>query len=616
MSLFDRITPASSTPSLFGGNTSTSAAPATTSFSLFGAPKPATTAAGGGLFGGAVPASAPAPAPAPAQPAANMFHSTAAAAPNINAPIGNGNASVFGTNILPANNPANASALDSIANPTLASAQPAYFQALLLKAEKGGKRTIDTQGGLPPLQLGLKDISRKAQKIGRGGPSAGQARNADSSRAHYLLAASGVNTSEALRDIDDLMDTSTLVRTQQAPDVVDYSAFSDVKDQLATLQQNNFQKMVDDRLRAAQDDFNQMVDEQLHGVDVNAHRQRIYEHFGLRKPQQGADDSTTGAENGMRATGGFGRSSRRTLGGSTAVGSSFGLSNMNRSVIGTLGGRGMRQSAFGDIAEKLPAEGMRTAPEDRVQRMKQEKYANKVKDLNVARVQPESRLYPILHRFSEVEAEPSNADTSMLVHSYKALVQITGEDLAKESTAEPGAVRERQYATAYLDDTQSPNGKMAVRKRILNGSCRFLEQLYATQVGEIVARHPREANIGGVPTPVAKIKGYVRVRASRKELGPEVEILQEINGDYCWAVLFYLIRCGLHNDALAYVEENNSAFRQIDRSFVRYLRAFVGAEDHRLPSDLQIAIHNEYSQRQRLAPEDSLDPYRMLCYKA
>ena len=483
--------------------------------------------------------------------------------------------------------------------------QPAYFDALLQRGQKRpSEEKIGVLGDLPQLQLGLQDISRKVRNLGQGGPSAGLARGADA-RAHYLLSASGVNTGQSLRDLNDLA-TSTS-KPQAAADQLDLLYTSGVKETLANKYQDDFRKMVDSHVHRAQDDFNKMIDERLHGVDWDGHRQRIYEHFGLKKPQN-VDVDGPGGLNGS-----FGRSSRRFRPAASTLDKSFGIPGMAKSIIGTPGPKGMRTSAFGDVAEKMPIDGMRPAPEDRVLRKRQESYAAKIRELNQARLQ--EKLFAVLSKFAEVESEPSNDDTTMLVHAYDALIRITGEDPNIESASEPKAVKERQYAASYLDDHTNSAKSAGIRKRIITGSREFLESLFYRQLEATVGRNAREANVGGVPTAVAKVKGYVRVRASRKELGPDVEILQELNGDYCWPVIFYLLRSGLYTDALKYVEENAPAFKKIDRSFMRYIKAYVSSDEHRLPPDMQTAINNEYSQRSRLAPEDSIDPYRMMCYK-
>lgn len=639
MSLFDRITPASSSggSNLFGqpatasgGGSTLFGQPQTSSSGgdLFGGGQPATTSSGGSLFsqptatatsGGSLLKSGGGSSLFGGQPATtsgggSLFggNNTAPAsrptagsifAPNNPQPADN--ASVFSSGLLPKKQDENVPTTRLGADPSATIPQPAYFDALI---QRGKKRQNEDKssafGELPQLQLGLQDISRKVRNLGQGGPSAGLARGGDA-RAHYLLSASGINSAQTLRDLEDLATTNT-AGSQAATDPAPASS---VQDTLAQKYQNDFQKLVDSHVQRSKDEFNQMIDERLHDVDWGAHRQRIYEHFGLRKPQE-LDESQADGTSGA-ATGSFGRSSRRSRHGASTLGKSFGLPGMTKSIIGTPGPTSMRNSTFGDVADKMPADGMRMAPEDRILRMKQEKYAERVKDLNVARLQ--EKVYPVYQRFSEIEADPSNDDTSMLVHAYTALVRMTGEESNVENASDRGAVKERAFAKQYLDESSNSPASISIRKRIINGSRTFLEELFFAQLEATVAKAPREANVGGVPTSLAKTKGYVRVRAARKELGPEFESLQDLNGDYCWPLIFYLLRSGLDQDALDYVDENSAAFRQIDRSFMRYLRAYVGSEDHRLPEEMSRAIQNEYSQRSRLAPE--VDPYRMLCYK-
>jgi nuclear pore complex protein Nup93 len=621
--------------SLFGGTLGGGAQPATgnTGGGLFGgaaAPKPATsslfgggqantnqpaaTTGGGGLFGGGAPATANAgqtgggifgaSAAQPAQPAsggASMFGG------------GNNNAgkSLFGglgDNANNNNQNQNQNQNQQALAPEAAPANPAYFDQLL---ERGRKRQTEERitpfGELPALELGLADISRKVRNLGQGGPSAGLSRGGDA-RAHYLLSASGVNTGQALRDLERLAEES--IPQGAAPEQV-ASAVTGVKFDLARRHHDDFQAMVDSRVEKAQDDFNKMIEEKLGGVDWASQHQRIYEHFGLKKPQ--GLGATTRDSFGPSETGGFGLTSRRSRLGASVGGKSFGVPGLARSVIGAPGVRGARQSQFADVQEKLPTDGMRIVPEDRILRVKQNKYADRVKELNIARLQ--ERAYPILGKFADVESEPSGEDNTMLVHAFNALAQITGEDPSKENWSEPGAIKPRQYARHYLSATPNSKGHSEIRSSIINGSRKFLERQYLSQVETTVIKNPREANVGGVPTPTHKVKGYARVRAARRELGPDLEILQKVNDDYCWVLVFYLLRCGLVTEALAYVEESSGAFRVIDHKFLKYMRAFATSPDRRLPPQLQTEINNDYAQKVRNAPEDSLDPYRMMVYK-
>ncbi|KAM0703504.1 hypothetical protein Q7P35_009443 [Cladosporium inversicolor] len=605
---------------LFGGGAA-AAKPATTS--LFGATpaatsQPAATTTGGGLFGGG----------ATAKPAAGGLFGASTAQPATSQPAAGGlslfgntqnqtqgqdaGKSLFGglgqSTTSNNNNNQNQNQNQQAVTAEAAPANPAYFDQLL---ERGRKRQTEERitpfGELPTLELGLADISRKVRNLGQGGPSAGLTRGGDA-RAHYLLSASGVNTGQALRDLERLAEESVPLgaASEQAA-----TAATGVRYNLTRRHHDDFQAMVDGRVQKAQDDFNAMIEEKLHGVDWASQYSRIYEHFGLKKPQ--SQENSASESFAPKETGAFGRTSRRSRFGASVAGKSFGVPGLARSVIGTPGARGVRQSQFSDVQEKLPAEGMRVVPEDRILRMKQNKYTERVKELNIARIQ--ERAYPLLNKFADVESEPSGEDTSMLVNAFKALAEITGEDASKESWAEPGAIQPRQYATDYLDETPNAKGPSGIRSRIINGSRSFLEKAYFSQVEATVAKNPREANVGGVPTSLAKVKGYARVRAARRELGPDLEILQKVNDDYCWVLLFYLLRCGLVQDAMDYIEENHGVFRNLDRKFILYFRAYNSSPERRLPPNLQGDINNEYIQRTRNAPEDSIDPYRLMVFK-
>lgn len=131
-----------------------------------------------------------------------------------------------------------------------------------------------------------------------------------------------------------------------------------------------------------------------------------------------------------------------------------------------------------------------------------------------------------------------------------------------------------------------------------------------------IARFPREARLGGVPSTINKIRAYVTFRASRKEIYKDNTALKRLGDDYCWVIIFYLLRSGHVDEAAEYVNSNKSAFQTISRNFIGYLTNYARAEDRRLPRDLQMRIENEYTAWMRdSAADDSVDPYRIACYK-
>lgn len=407
-----------------------------------------------------------------------------------------------------------------------------------------------------------------------------------------------------MRDLNSF--SSSAAAKVPAPAATNDPLYGDLDDYMDSLYKKQTQDLVQEALEDSKRSFDAFIEENLQ-VNWDQKRREIFEHFGIVKKSEEAEASFEGtATNGAR--GAFGRSSRRGRLGASASASAMGT----RSVLGATARQTARMSQFNDVAEKAPA-GLQPVTEDRMLRDKQDKYSNKVRELNIARI--ESRLYPLLHNFADVEAQPSAEDTTKLVDSYKALAEIIGEKLDYQTASDPGAIKERHFAQDYLDDATNSRKAFDLRKRIIDGSRRFLEKQFLGQLETAILKNAKEAALGGVPSVVNKVRAYVRLRAARKELGPDTSELQMINDDYPWVLIFYLLRAGLVNEAAEYVADNERAIKACDRNFPLFLASYARSADRRLPPELQTRINNTYSQRAQFAPENSVDPYRMACFK-
>jgi nuclear pore complex protein Nup93 len=133
----------------------------------------------------------------------------------------------------------------------------------------------------------------------------------------------------------------------------------------------------------------------------------------------------------------------------------------------------------------------------------------------------------------------------------------------------------------------------------------------------MLQKNQRDAALGGIPTVLSKVKAFIRLQASKKHLlkADDNTNLQQLGDDYVWALIYFLLRTGHISEARQYVDQNATAFRVIDRNFAAYIRAYDNSSERILDPDLQGRINNEYNQRLRIAPLDSIDPYRMACYK-
>jgi nuclear pore complex protein Nup93 len=194
-------------------------------------------------------------------------------------------------------------------------------------------------------------------------------------------------------------------------------------------------------------------------------------------------------------------------------------------------------------------------------------------------------------------------------------MEIVGENPDADSFLNGATARERQFTPMHMDETPGSSEAVAMRKKILAGANRFLEKQFLREIESLISKHPHEANLGGRPDIVSKVKAYIRLRAARKDLVPDNTELQQVQGEYIWAIVFYLLRCGHVLDAARYVNDNLASFRGIDRTFSTYLNGYAASEDRRLRRQLQERCASEYTQRSRNAPENSIDPFRMACYK-
>lgn len=476
----------------------------------------------------------------------------------------------------------------------------AYFDSLFAKTQKDGGIKTNMED-LPSLELGLGDLRHRLRKL-----QSKQNEKPLDGKAHYLLAASGVDPSTAAKDLGMLdVQGGRVERTHgYAPSEIDVETY------LSNLQTKTTLDMISDGLERSVRDFDNFLEDNV-AMEWDAQRRRIYQHFGI-KPRQ---DSAAAAR---ESQGGFGRSRRKSHAPArTGRNSVLGASMLQRSVIGTPSRIGTHhQPEFTDVDRSADTGTLKSrgATEDNVLRERQAKLAEKVRTLNIARVM--RRPYPILAELGEVEHKSHEHHAPHVAEAYRVMIEIVGEDAEAETTINSATAKERQYAAMYLDENPNSAPSVEMRKRILHGSTAFLERQFLREVESLVAKHPHEAKLGGLPDITSKIKAYIRLRSARKDLVPDNTELQQIQGEFVWAVVFYLLRSGHVNEAAQYVNDNSNHFRGIDRTFATYLNNYAASEDRRITNrKLLDRCTNEYIQRSRNAPENSIDPFRMASYK-
>ncbi|KAF2262608.1 nuclear pore protein-like protein [Lojkania enalia] len=614
---------ATSTPSFFSGlggtgsGAGSTTAPSSTS-------QPASSGGLGGLFSSAAKTTAPATTGAPAlsfstapsqtQPGGFFpkpsFGASASQAPQqsttTNPPqtTSGGQPSLFSTSTAPQQPGGPLSQSNGV------SGRSAHFDHLLERGRKrnAGEDKLSDFDELPSLQLGLGDIARKVRNLGAGGPSADQTQDR---AAHYLLSASGVKMGSTLRDLNQFSTQSGLSTAGPAANILD----TDVDSYISNLQSQSTLALIQEGLEQSKRDFDAYLEENVQ-IEWDEQRKRIYEHFGLGRQSEeaAASQSTFGSTAGRGA---FGRSTRRgrSMGPKASTNTAaFGASGAPP-VIGSVMSPYQKRALNGQESQDKSAIAGQMGPEDRFVRDKQERFMEKVKELNVTRLQESP--YPVLHAFSSVEAQSGTDNTEHLINAYDALVSITGEEENSKALLGGGAhPKERCFAREYLDEAPNSVNSIRTRKMILDGSRKFLEKKFLAEVETAIRKNAREAQVGGVPSTLNRIRGFIRVKIAFKELGTDTEQLQRIGGEgdeYPWVIVFYLLRAGLTAEAAQYVRDKKNFFQNNDRNFQASIANYASDPDRRLTPDLQQKINHVYAQRARIAPTN--DPYRMACYK-
>ncbi|KAI8690494.1 hypothetical protein LRP88_07761 [Fusarium phalaenopsidis] len=592
---------------LFGqANTQQQQQGATTGTGLFGQPaQNAQTGTTGGLFGNAQQNQ-----PKPSLFGSSLAQPATAAKPSLfgtgqqqqqqQQPQQNMAGSILGGNALGASALGGSLFASQAANgQTQAQSQPAgaYFDSLFAKSQKAdGKSNMED---LPSLELGLGDLRHRLRKL----QSKPNEKPLDG-KAHYLLAASGVDPSAAAKDLGLLdIQTGRAERATHGPNELDVETY------LSNLQTKTTLSMIADGLERSVRDFDNFLEDNV-TMEWEAQRKRIYQHFGIA-PRE--DTATAGRESQSA----FGRSRRKSTAPSRAGKSSvLGKSTLHRSVIGTPSRIGAHQTDFADVDRSSEAGGLdgRVSSDDRVLRERQTRLSEKIRHLNAARMQ--KRPYPILSELAAAEQKSHEPHAPHVVEAYLAVMEIVGENPEAETTLNNATAKEREFADMYLNENPNSAKSVEMRKRILSGANRFLEKQFLREVESLIAKHPHEAKLGGLPDIVSKIKAYIRLRSARKDLVPDNTDLQQVQGEFVWAIVFYLLRSGHVNEAAKYVNDNTNQFRGIDRTFATYLNNYAASEDRRITNrKLLDRCTNEYIQRSRNAPENSIDPFRMACYK-
>ena len=418
---------------------------------------------------------------------------------------------------------------------------------------------------LPHIQLSLEGLYSEAGGMAKNPMAPGDI------KAHYLLAGCGINPDETQRLVNSL----TLYATTAA-DAQGTISDTDLKGYLRYKRERNLIAAFQESSARAQIDFEAFLARHL---DMNWAKQKqlIFDQFRKR-------NGNTNPENGVKII------TSNTVAVSV-YGSSLEWTNL------------FEIEGFMRGAEVEGSTAYHT---------KQVRFAEVVTQLNNTRsLRASGQQTPpidIVMQFAGVLTSLGiDGRTRQIYDGFRLVSSIVSRALRQQQNPE------RSLVESYI--TAGPESRLTrtLEGRLIQGARAFLETQFYSLVEAEIGRHPQEAQLGGVPSVLQKIRAYLNVRFYRNGRWTN-DNLELVNNVPVWALLFYLIRSGHAQDAADYVALHESSFAKVEPYLPSYIKAYVADESRSLPRQLRDRLHAEYNQRIRYA-SDTLDPYKLAIYK-
>lgn len=234
------------------------------------------------------------------------------------------------------------------------------------------------------------------------------------------------------------------------------------------------------------------------------------------------------------------------------------------------------------------------------------KFTETVCDLNRHRLS--KMAYPISHKFQKCSLPNGNdIRTQQTQDIWKILIEITGE-------SEISPIPERKFAKAYLSSPTNSKEAIGIRKQITQGAKSFLEKQFMEQLEQTIAKHPVEAQLGGIPSVQSKIRALLNLKFAEngKWVYPSLEIINNIP---VWAMIYYMIRAGYLNEAVKFTSLHREEFMKLGSAFPTYLSALNDSPNKALPQTLLDSIRREFNEQVRFFDLDTSDPFKYALYK-
>ncbi|ODV92037.1 hypothetical protein CANCADRAFT_19847, partial [Tortispora caseinolytica NRRL Y-17796] len=413
-------------------------------------------------------------------------------------------------------------------------------------------------------------------------------------RAHYLFASNGINAEQikhALAEVDIRPGFDIQLGLDVHSDNLEMF--------LQSHRDENILSAIQDNIRQSTHRFDQSVAQSL-SIDWDAQLQAIFRQFGLIPPS--ADSASVNEEMNVTSSG----ASSSPIANRQPWSSSFSDHTKQKLIKKSDSSLTPKNQAWSKPSIGRLALGYS---------MNATAYSQPlVLELNASRLN--NTDYPLAHRISETIRSIGTDQKSLQISEAWQIFYTMITHALSDSDADGarGTPECRRFAKIYANPKDNSVQIASLRSSLVAGALHYLEKQFFALIESQIAKQRAQAQLGGLPKPINKIKAYVNILFKRGDMWvvPHLEIINDIP---IWAIIFYLLRSGMITEAMELTLENEFAFQKTDRSFPSYMKAYATSSDRRLPRVLNERLRSEFKQNLRFYKEGTSDPYKYAVYK-
>lgn len=415
-------------------------------------------------------------------------------------------------------------------------------------------------GNLGSLHLPLNELQRETILLRKKEDTT----NSNYTNAHYLLSSSGINATDIENELKKLSSVNANGGFVNAQGVstgmaVIPSDVDSIENYLVAKKDENILSAIEQSLESASRDFDQFINQNI-SIDWRVRKDDLKRTLGIP-----INNKITSEE----------------------LAKSF---TWNKSLPGNY-------KMLAPLTSK-GASNVRQFSRDRF-----ESNARIVYQLNEARLQEKS--FPLCLSFEELSKSNADLKSKQMGEIWRILAELFNEKFAK-------TLQEQLFY-----EHQVENSSIETKKKIVKNSRTYLEQQFFNYMNEIYTKDEKKQPQYLPVSNVNKVSYFID-QVITKNNNPELmKRTLNFNGIPIWALLFYLLRSGLYEEAVTLTQANKDAFDKFDRNFPIYLRHYVKSDATGLPSELQERISSDYGQAIQFVSEDSpeFDPFKYAVYK-